>query len=367
MTIVAIARLLSSGFRPFFFLAAAWAALGVPVWLTAYVHGYAPRADLPAMFWHAHEMVYGFGFAAVAGFMLTAIPNWTGRLPVRGSALAALVLLWLAGRAALFLPAGLSWIDLAFGVVLMAVVARELIAGRNWRNLPMLVALGLLVAGNVLFHLGIDPTCRLGIATLLMLIALVGGRIVPSFTRNWLAKRNAARMPAPESALDRVALLSTLVALGAWVLNLATWPAIVAGAALALRLARWRGLSTVREPLVAILHIGYAWLALGLILIGLEVQAQAALHALTAGAIGTMTLAVMTRATLGHTGRPLKADAATLAIYALVTLAALMRVSSPFAGARSVLVTSLAGMAWTAAFATFAIHYGRFLVLARKP
>src|SRR5688572_6422173 len=292
MTIVGIARLLSSGFRPFFFLAAAWAALGVPVWLTAYVHGYAPRADLPAMFWHAHEMVYGFGFAAVAGFMLTAIPNWTGRLPVRGSALAALVLLWLAGRAALFLPAGLSWIDLAFGVVLMAVVARELIAGRNWRNLPMLVALGLLVAGNVLFHLGIDPTCRLGIATLLMLIALVGGRIVPSFTRNWLAKRGpGTRLPAPESALDRVALLLTLVALGAWVSGLANWPALVAGAVLAARLARWRGLSTVREPLLFILHMGYAWLALGLILLGLDVQPQAALPALTVGANRTLKLA----------------------------------------------------------------------------
>ncbi len=365
MTIVGIARLLSSGFRPFFFLAAAWAALGVPVWLTAYVLGYAPRADLPAMFWHAHEMVYGFGFAAVAGFMLTAIPNWTGRLPVRGSALAALVLLWLAGRAALLLSPALAWVDLAFGVALMTVVARELIAGRNWRNLPMLVGLGLLVAGNVLFHLDVDPTCRLGIATLLMLIALVGGRIVPSFTRNWLAKRKAARMPASESALDRVALLITLVALGAWVSNLATWPMLVAGAALGLRLARWRGFATLREPLVFVLHAGYAWLAAGLVLIGLQVQPQAALHALTVGAIGTMTLAVMTRASLGHTGRALTADGATLAIYGLVTLAALLRVSGPFAGQHSVVVTSLAGVAWTAAFGTFAIHYGRFLVQAR--
>ena len=351
---------LSVGFRPFFLLAAVWAALAVPVWLTAYAHGYVPRAGLPAMFWHAHEMVYGFGFAAVAGFMLTAIPNWTGRLPVRGAGLAALVVLWLAGRVALLLPPAFSWIDLAFGLALIAVVARELIAGRNWRNLPMLVALGLLVAGNVLFHLGIDPTCRLGIATLLMLIALVGGRIVPSFTRNWLAKQRAVRMPAPEGLLDRIALVITLVALGAWVSNVATWPALVAGAALALRLSRWRGLSTLREPLLAILHIGYAWLALGLVLVGLGVQPQAALHALTAGAIGTMTLAVMTRATLGHTGRALTADGATLAIYALVTLAALMRVSS-----HSMLVTSLAGVAWTAAFATYAIHYGRMLLQSR--
>ena len=360
------APVFSIAFRPFFLLAAVWGALAMPVWLTAYVHGYAPRADLPAMFWHAHEMVYGFGFAAVAGFLLTAIPNWTGRLPVRGTGLAALVLLWLAGRVALLLSAAFAWVDVAFGVALMAVVARELIAGRNWRNLPMLVALALLVAGNVLFHLGIDPTCRLGIATLLMLIALVGGRIVPSFTRNWLAKQRAVRMPAPEGVLDRIALLITLVALGAWVLDVANWPAVIAGAALGLRLARWRGLATVREPLLVILHIGYAWLALGLVLIGLEVQPQAALHALTAGAIGTMTLAVMTRASLGHTGRPLSADGPTLAIYGLVTFAALTRVLSPFAGAHAVLVTSFAGLAWTAAFATFAIHYGRMLVGAPR-
>lgn len=360
------APVFSIAFRPFFLLAAVWGALAMPVWLTAYVHGYAPRADLPAMFWHAHEMVYGFGFAAVAGFLLTAIPNWTGRLPVRGTGLAALVLLWLAGRVALLLSAAFAWVDVAFGVALMAVVARELIAGRNWRNLPMLVALALLVAGNVLFHLGIDPTCRLGIATLLMLIALVGGRIVPSFTRNWLAKQRAVRMPAPEGVLDRIALLITLVALGAWVLDVANWPAVIAGAALGLRLARWRGLATVREPLLVILHIGYAWLALGLVLIGLEVQPQAALHALTAGAIGTMTLAVMTRASLGHTGRPLSADGPTLAIYALVTLAALLRLLGPFAGAHAVLVTSFAGLAWTAAFATFAIHYGRMLVGAPR-
>lgn len=356
------APVFSVGFRPFFLLAAAWAALAVPVWLTAYVHGYAPRADLPAMFWHAHEMVYGFGLAAVAGFMLTAIPNWTGRLPVRGGGLAALALLWVAGRVAFLLPPAFALLDLAFGIALIAVVARELIAGRNWRNLPMLVALTFLVAGNALFHLGLDPACRVGIATLLMLIALVGGRIVPSFTRNWLAKRGpGTKLPAPESALDRIALLVTLGALAAWLFGI-VWPAALAGAALALRLARWRGLATLREPLLFVLHAGYAWLALGLVLLGLEVQPQAALHALTVGAIGTMTLAVMTRASLGHTGRALTADAPTVSIYVLVTLAALLRVVSPFAGAQAVLLASFAGVAWSAAFATFAVHYGRMLV-----
>ena len=362
--------MLSGAFRPFFLLAAAWAAIAVPVWLAAYVHGYALHGPLPALFWHGHEMVFGFGFAAVAGFLLTAIPNWTGRLPVRGMALAG------AGLAVACRPhrnAG-PWstalLDLAFPAALIAVVARELIAGRNWRNLPMLVALALLFSGNAMVHLhalGIaylaPEGIRLGIATLCMLIALVGGRIVPSFTRNWLAKARLAP-PAPEGALDRIALVVTLIALAAWVgrAPFSSWLLVAAGLALAARLSRWRGLSTVREPLLFILHVGYGWLALGLILLGLDPASSAALHALTVGAIGTMTLAVMTRASLGHTGRALVADRATLAIYGLVTLAALLRVASPFAGAQAVLVTSLAGVAWSAAFATFALHYGTFLI-----
>ena len=348
----------SRGFRPFFLLGSAWAALAVPVWLAAYVHGYAPRAGMPALFWHAHEMVYGFGMAVVAGFLLTAIPNWTGRLPVHGMALAALATLWLAGRIAMLLP-GAEWIDLAFLAVLIAVVARELIAGRNWRNLPMLAALALLFTGNLLFHLGIYAGVRVGVATLAMLIALVGGRIVPSFTRNWLAKQAPrTRMPATESGYDRGALLLTLLAVGTWVIapEMSSWLLIAAGLALALRLVRWRGYATLKEPLLLILHLGYAWLAAALVLLGMEVPA--ALHALTVGAVGTMTLAVMTRASLGHTGRPLSADRTTCTIYVLVTLAALLRV----AGSQSVIALSVSGVAWSAAFGLFVLHYAPMLI-----
>jgi uncharacterized protein involved in response to NO len=352
----------SRGFRPFFLLGAAWAAIAVPVWLASWVHGYGLPGALPPMFWHAHEMVYGFGTAVVAGFLLTAIPNWTGRLPVRGVPLMALVALWIAGRVAMLVP-GAAPVDLLFLLALIGVVARELVAGRNWRNLPMLAALALLLAGNVLFHLGIYTGLRLGIATLLMLVALVGGRIVPSFTRNWLAKhRRGTLLPAPEGALDRLALLATLLALVSWVLDWSVLPLVLAGLALAARLARWRGFATWREPLLVILHLGYAWLALGLILLGLEVPA--ALHALTVGAIGTMTLAVMTRASLGHTGRALRADGSTVAIYLLVSAAALLRV----AGADSVWLVSFSGLAWSAAFGFFAVRYGRFLLDAdQKP
>ena len=361
--------------RPFFLLAALWAAFAVPVWLAAYAHGYAVGGALGAMAWHAHEMVYGFGAAVLAGFLLTAIPNWTGRLPVRGAPLGALAGLWLAGRlAVLLLPASpAALIDLAFLPVLTAVVARELIAGRSYRNLPMLVALGLLFAGNVLVHLhalDIAYTARLGnslgIATLLGLLSLVGGRIIPSFTRNWLAKmRRDAPAPARTSRLDRACLVVTLAGLAAWVAAPdATAPLqIAAGAAVLLRLARWRGAYTGREPMLVVLHAGYAWLGVGLLLLGLGVAAQAALHALTVGAIGTMTLAVMTRAALGHGGQPLEAGAGTTAIYVLVTLAALLRTSAPYLG--GLVATSLAGLAWTGAFGLFAILYGP-LLLGRK-
>jgi len=379
-----VAAVFSAGFRPFFLLASSWAAIAVPVWLAAYAHGYGLRGPLPALFWHGHEMVFGFGMAAVAGFLLTAIPNWTGRLPLRGAPLATLALLWLAGRVAILASAAIgplaaALVDLAFPAALIAVVARELLAGRNWRNLPMLVALALLFSGNVMVHLhALDIASvaadgiRLGIATLCMLIALVGGRIVPSFTRNWLAKaRVRVPLPAPDGSLDRGALLLTFVALAGWLLasdaTLTSGLLLAAGLALAARLARWRGAATVSEPLLFVLHLGYGWLAVGLALLGLSglvaaIPASAALHALTVGAVGTMTLAVMTRATLGHTGRPLAADGATVAIYALVTLAVLLRLVSPFAGVHAVLIASLSGVAWSAAFATFALHYGRFLI-----
>jgi len=363
---------LSGGFRPFFLGAALWAAIAMPVWLEAYAHGYPIGGALPGMLWHAHEMVYGFALATVAGFLLTAIPNWTGRLPVRGAPLAALAGVWLAGRVAMFFPPVVAAIlDPAFLAALIAVVARELIAGRNYRNLPLLGALGVLLAGNVLMHLhalGVAYTAalgaRIGVATLAAMIALVGGRIVPSFTRNWLAKvRRDVPAPAQQSRLDLACLLVTVAGLVAWVAAPGTAVAqvlgVAAGLAVAVRLSRWRGLHTLREPLLSVLHLGYAWLALGVVLTALA--GGLATHALTVGAIGTMTLAVMTRASLGHSGQPLKAGHGTTSIYALITLAAVLRVLAPLTAA-PVIVTSLAGVAWSAAFGLFALLYGPLLI-----
>ena len=378
--------LFSAGFRPFFLLAALWSAIAIPLWLAAYAHGYQPSA-MPAIFWHAHEMIYGYALASVAGFLLTAIPNWTGRLPLSGGRLAGLAALWLAGRIALLFSADIGAaaamvVDLSFTAVLAAAVARELVAGRNFRNLPMVAALALLFAGNLLVHLqALDVAAtaplgnRLGIATLVGLIALVGGRIVPSFTRNWLVRqRPDVAPPATASKLDLACLLVVVAGLLFWVASpdskIAFVMQILAGAAAALRLSRWRGLRTLREPLLAILHLGYAWLAFGLVLLGLNgffdwLPPTAGLHALTVGAVGTMTLAVMTRASLGHSGRALTAGPGTVAIYALVTIAAALRVAAPLAGSQVLTMTSLAGLAWTAAFGLFAVLYGPMLLRPR--
>jgi len=382
------AALFSAGFRPFFLCAALWAALAIPAWLLMFTAAIEiPTALAPAT-WHVHEMVFGYGVATVAGFLLTAIPNWTGRMPLQGGPLMLLVALWLIGRVAVLASArlggaGLAAVaDLAFPLVFLAVVAREIIAGRNWRNLPMLGALALLLVGNALVHaqaLGWSATAaagnRLGIATLLMLISLVGGRIVPSFTRNWLVKQQAgAREPASFDPLDSLALALTAAALLLWVVapegRLAAAMQLAAGIALAARLARWRGGRTWREPLVLVLHVGYGWLALGFVLLALSpfvpaLPPTAALHALTVGGIGTMTLAVMTRASLGHTGRALTAGPGTIAIYALVTLAALLRLAAPFGGNQYILLLGCAGAAWSGAFGLFVVLYAPALMQPR--
>jgi uncharacterized protein involved in response to NO len=380
--------ILSAGFRPFFLGAGAWAALAVPLWLALFGGGAAIPSALPPAVWHVHELVFGYGEAVVAGFLLTAIPNWTGRMPLQGAPLAVLVLLWGVGRIAVACSKTIgaeiaAVLDLGFPLIFLAVVAREILAGRNWRNLPMLAALALLLLGNLLVHLdvmGLTPTAqlgnRLGVATLLMLISFVGGRIVPSFTRNWLAReRPEITAPAPFDAFDRVVLAATAAALALWVAApdavAAHWLDLIAGLALGTRLVRWRGHATLREPLLWVLHLGYGWLALGFVLLALDafipvLPETTALHALTVGAIGTMTLAVMTRASLGHTGRQLAAGPGTTAIYVLITLAAILRLVAPLGGANYLLALTAAGAAWSAAFGLFVLLYGPALVLPRR-
>jgi uncharacterized protein involved in response to NO len=374
--------LFSMGFRPFFLLAAVWAALAVPLWVAAFA-GWLPIEHFNRD-WHAHEMVFGYLSGVIAGFLLTAVPNWTGRLPVTGAPLVGLVLLWCAGRVAMLVPdfAAAPIIDSAFPFVFSAVVGREIIAGRNVRNAPVLVLLTVLGSANVLSHLrSVDPDLallgeRIGIAVVATLVALIGGRIVPSFTRNWMAKRKLTPEPASPSRFDAVALSVGAISLGIWAISPKLYAAglalTLAGALHFVRLARWRGWRTTVEPLVLILHLGYFWLALGLCLKGLAilapsvVPAASGLHAITAGAFGVMTLSVMTRASLGHTGQPLAATPRISAIYVLVNLGALVRVAAPFLAEHYTLLLALSAVLWSGAFAWFAIVYGPLLLRPRQ-
>jgi uncharacterized protein involved in response to NO len=378
---------LSAGFRPFFLLAGVWAALAVPLWIAAFAGETEVPTTFPPTIWHVHEMIFGYAAAVVAGFLLTAIPNWTGRMPLQGSPLAALALIWVAGRVAVLISATLgaasaAALDLAFPLIFLAVVAREILAGRNWRNLPMLGALVLLLLGNFFVHLdavGVASMAefgnKLGLATLLMLISFVGGRIVPSFTRNWLAKqRPEIRAPASFGAIDGAVLAIIGLTLVVWLIApesaAAPWIELVGGVAVGVRLVRWRGQATLHEPLLWVLHLGYGWLALGFLLLAFIgfmplLSQTTALHALTVGAIGTMTLGVMTRASLGHTGRPLVAGPGTTTIYVLVTLAAILRLLAPLGGEHYLLMLSSAAAAWSGAFGLFVLLYAGPLMRPR--
>jgi uncharacterized protein involved in response to NO len=370
--------LLSAGFRPFFLLAGLWACLAMLLWL-AMLGG---LVDLPTAFapveWHFHEMLFGFVIAAIAGFLLTAIPNWTGRLPLQGWPLATLVGLWILGRVAVAFSAWIGAMiaaicDLAFLLVFTFVVAREIIAGRNWRNLPVLLALALLTVANALLHSGVFDLVeaeeigkRLAISVITMLISLVGGRIIPSFTTNWLRRRGEDELPAPFDGADKFALTINGLALVVWTsmgLTVVSGISLILAAVVqAFRLARWRGEATGQEPLLWILHVGYGWLPLGLFLLGTSAWfpylVTTAIHVLTVGAMGTMILAVMTRATLGHTKRPLVAGRGTLWIYILMPIATAARGLAPYLNVDYGAVLGFAGICWIAAYALFVFLYG---------
>lgn len=371
--------ILQYGFRPFFFLAAIHAGVAIPVWLWMYFSGHAPQGPFPALHWHAHEMIFGYVQAVLAGFALTAIPNWTGRLPLSGWPLAGLVALWLAGRiACAAAPSALVafGVDIMFPVVLGFAIWREVAAGRNWKNAPVAVMISLFGLANALDHAAnfdLVPNglgVRLALGTIAVLLALIGGRIVPSFTRNWLVKKGKTRLPASFGALDKVALGATALGVASWIALPGSAAAGVllglSGVLLAARLLRWQGQHTAREPILLILHVGYAWLAVALLLLGgasfLDwLPESAALHALTAGAIGTMTLAVMTRASLGHTGREIVANRTIVAAYAAVTAGAVLRVAAPLAGDWYAHLLVCGGVLWSLAFVMFAIRYAPIL------
>lgn len=380
--------ILTYGFRPFFLLGAVWAALAMALWVLALAGAVALPTRLDPVSWHAHAFLFGYLGAVIAGFLLTAVPNWTGRLPVVGWRLAALVALWAAGRAAVLVSAMLPvWlapaIDLAFPLILGGVILREIVAGRNWRNLIVLALLGVFALANGIFHVEAAQDgyaaqgygLRLGLSAAIGMIALIGGRIVPSFTRNFLVKCGATALPAPPmQGFDKATLFATLVSLLLWTFLPGT---VVTGVALllvallhALRLARWQGHRTGKEPLVWVLHAAYALVPLGALATGAATLAPGLVdpasvqHVWMGGALGLMTLAVMTRATLGHTGQALRADWMTVLIYGLLLGSVAARLAAGFFPAH--LGYEIAAVLWITAFAGFAIAYGPGLTSPKK-
>jgi uncharacterized protein involved in response to NO len=367
-------------------MAGLWPAVVIPLWITVFALGVELPTRFDPLSWHIHEMLFGFVLAAISGFLLTAIPAWTGRRPIHGGALLGLAALWLAGRIVCLVSALTpSWlaavVDLAFPAVLFSVALGELIAARNWRNLAVPMPVAVLGVADLLMYLesGGYPVpdglgWRLGLAAVIILISVIGGRIIPSFTRNWLVKRGASKLPRSHGLLDRLALGCLHTGLLAWAI-LPTSQAIGLLLVLAalfnfVRLAGWRGFATLAEPLLAILHVGYFWVVAGAAMLGISllthaVPQTAAVHALTAGAIGTMIVAVMSRVTLGHTGRMLVADRMTAILYSLVLAGAVVRVAAAFAPANVLLLITISAALWSGGFLLFALRYGPMLLTAR--
>lgn len=377
-------QLFANSFRPFFLLAAIQAALSILAWLPMFYGELSVSSAFAPRDWHIHEMLYGFLPAVITGFLFTAIPNWTGRLPIRGRPLAALLAVWLAGRIVVTVSANIGWafallVDAAFLALIVAAATREIIAGGHWRNLPVVGLVFALLAGNVAFHVethyegAADVSIRVGIGVVILLIALIGGRIIPSFTRNWLVKFNPGRLPVPFGRFDGAVIGCSALALVSWIaapLNMITGVALaMVGVLHLVRLARWAGDRTLRERLLVILHVGYVFVPLGFVLNALSafdvLPPSAGIHAWTAGAAGTMTLAVMTRASLGHTGQALTASPAIQGIYAAVIIAALARVVAVLLPAHSDVLLHIAACGWIVAFLGFAIAFGPLLAGSR--
>lgn len=382
--------LFSYGFRPFFLSACLFALAIVPVWLLVWRGTIALSGPFSPVSWHVHEMIFGYGAAVLAGFLFTAVPNWTGRMPTRGAPLAVLLVLWLAGRLAvagmLGLPAWLVMpIDVGFLVAVAAMIAREIVAGRNWKNLKVLVPVGLMALANAGFHVeaalqGAAPVSeRAGLSLLVFLIMLIGGRIVPSFTRNWLASTGSLSRPKPFDRFDMVSLGVGAAALLGWTLAPeadASGPVLALAALLhLLRLVRWVGFLTLGSPLLTMLHLAYLFIPLGLASAAMESAGLTAYvapaHLLGIGAVAGMTLAVMMRASLGHTGRALVSGPLLNIAFLMLPLAALVRLGGHSDVLPGLDGVHLAASLWTLGFALAAWRMVPWLVTprvaARKP
>ena len=360
------------GFRPFYLLASLFAALSIGLWAAQYAGWLGRRPYLSGPLWHAHEMLFGFTLAVVVGFLFTAGRNWSNRPTPTGPALAALAVLWVAGRVLVLTPFGwaAAVVNAAFPFAAAAALAVPFWASRNRRNyflVGLLVLMGLADLGVHLSLLGVvDLPAWLGIQIaldlVLFIMAVMGGRVIPMFTNNGVPGAGAGRHPM----IEKAALASVVVLLVADLLRLhgiaLAAIALFGTGAHGLRWALWKPWKTWRTPLVWVLHAAYAW-----ILLHLALRAAAALgwiggstatHALTVGAIGGLVIGMMTRTARGHTARPLRADRIDTVCFALVLMAALVRVLGPLAAPTWTMqaVICSAGL-WSAGFGLFAVRY----------
>jgi uncharacterized protein involved in response to NO len=367
------------GFRPFFLLCGVYALIMVPWWMYRFAHASVAFGGLPALYWHAHEMIYGFVMAAIAGFLLTAVPSWTSQRGSAGWPLIGAVALWIAGRVAMSMTAAvpfwlLAALELSLVPYLLALLAPPILRTRN-RNLPVLAVLVVLWLIDGAFVLSLARgdsllaagALRLAIDFVLVLLTIIAGRIVPAFTNNALRRRGDTAGTVTRKPLE-FAVIGLMIAIAvtdlfAPELWLSGVLAALAALAHLLRLAGWRSFRTRGEPILWIMHVAYAWIPLGLALkafalLGDFSWAAKWNHAFGAGALATMILAVMTRVALGHTGRPLEVSRAVGAAYLLLTCAALLRVfGAALFPAHYLLTLSAAGFAWTLAFGIFLAAY----------
>jgi uncharacterized protein involved in response to NO len=385
---IRLSNLALEGFRPFFLFGALYAALSILLWVPWYLGFLHVPTALSPIAWHQHELLFGYVPAIIAGFLLTAMPNWTKRKRLTGTPLVLLFALWLAGRLATFLSeytslTAASVINLAFLVVLGLYALREVVAARNKRNYKLAAVIGLIAAAQALFlyefsrFAHVDVAGRLAISAIILMIAIVGGRIIPTFTGNWLRKNNPGREPPPFGRFDLFVMVISTIALATWPLA-SHWDALAKPAAILMllagtlqlvRQARWCPKRTLYEPLVTILHVAFLFVPLGFVLTGIALLAydssfaSAGIHAWTSGAIGTMTHAVMTRATRGHSGQALHAPASTVfVIYLPIVIAAALRIAAALAPQYTMLLLPLAGLLWVLAFCGYAIFYGSYIL-----
>lgn len=372
--------LLRLGFRPFYLGAAAFAAVAIPVWVMVFL-GYMPWSlPIEPLLWHAHEMLFGFASAVIIGFLMTAGKAWTQLQTPRGAGLGALALLWLAARiAALTGPYPLYFaLDVSLLPIVAVILVRLLLKAGNRRNLPLALLLMALSGTNLAFHLSatgalnVPPLQPLhaALALIIMIECVMAGRVIPGFTMS----ASPGFKVAPMALLETATLTTTAVALAAWVLQGPAWlatPALWIAAALHLgRQWRWHPWITLNKPVLWVLHAAYVWIPVGFALLGLSqlqgVTASAGVHALTIGATGGLIIGMITRTARGHTGRTLNVSKTEVLAYALVALAALLRVFLPLLGSHlyTFALVAAAG-AWTLAFALYLAVYGPWLMQVR--